>query len=189
MTEHKREQVSALMDGELDEVASSRLAEDESVKNIWRRYHLISDVIHQRTPQTSPHLAAKISELIKNEPTVLAPGHRSFPAYLRPVAGIAVAASVATLAILGIQQYRNDTETREPVVAQLTVQSQSPVRGIMIPAEQANMESIRPVQMEIQSDAKINRYIMNHNEYQSNAGVQGVMPYVRLVATDNNNND
>jgi sigma-E factor negative regulatory protein RseA len=194
MNQLQNEKLSALMDGELDELNLSQIARDDSSRATWHRYHLISDVLHQR--QLMPanlDLSAKISELIKNEPAILAPITRTRPAYLKPAAGFAVAASVAALAILGVQLYQNDiTSPNQVEVAE--IQSPQTVREVIVAAPQPllqpasqNNATVRPVQMEIQSNAKISRYIMQHNEYQSNVGMQGVMPHVRLVTIDANN--
>lgn len=194
MNEQQNEKLSALMDGELDELNLNQIARDESAKATWHRYHLISDVLHQR--QLLPvnlDLSAKISEMIKNEPAILAPVTKTTPHYLKPAAGFAVAASVAALAILGVQLYQSDVAGPSQVpVAE--VQIQQPVRELLVVAPQPlpqpasqNNASVRPVQMEIQSNAKISRYIMQHNEYQSNVGMQGVMPHVRLVTIETNN--
>jgi sigma-E factor negative regulatory protein RseA len=195
MNELQNEKLSALMDGELDELNLGQIARDESARATWHRYHLVSDVLHKR--QLMPanlDFSAKISELIKNEPAILAPISRTRPAYLKQAAGFAVAASVAALAILGVQLYQNDIASPNQVeVAE--VQPSQPVRELVVAAPQPlpqqpvsqNNATVRPVQMEIQSNAKISRYIIQHNEYQSNVGMQGVMPHVRLVTIDANN--
>ena len=32
------------------------------------------------------------------------------------------------------------------------------------------------------AESRLNRYLVNYNEYRTNAGVQGMLPYVRIVA-------
>jgi hypothetical protein len=32
--------------------------------------------------------------------------------------------------------------------------------------------------------ARLNRYLVNYNEYRNNAAVQGMIPYVRIVTHD-----
>jgi len=191
MTEHHKENLSALMDGETEGLHLNQITGNETSRETWRRYHLISDAMHQRPVMVShADMSAKISALIKDEPAILAPVTRSIPRYLKPVAGIAVAASVATVAILGVQQYQNNTVTQGQMPVAV-VQTQQPVAENVAlarqqPATRQPTAAVRPVQMEIQANAKINRYIINHNEYQSNVGVQGVMPHVRLVTIDAN---
>lgn len=195
MTDQNKAQISALMDGELDENAVKNLLADESIKHTWTRYHIISDVIQNHTPlHTDSRLTLRISELIQNEPAILAPLPRKPVTYLRPIAGFAVAASVTALAIMGVLQYRS--EPIAPETAMITANSSPasiPVASVGVPLEIVNAVNVRPVQQVVQGPAvnqsnlnatKMNRYILNHNEYQSNTGVHGVTPHVRLVATD-----
>lgn len=201
MTEYKREQVSALADGELESSTLDSLEyQSESLKDTWWRYHLISDAIHQRFPLcTDLTLSKRISAAIAREPTVLAPprtGRRPLPGFIRPVAGLAVAATVATVAILGVQSYQAERLGPEPQTAQVApAPAPLPAREFavstadrMSPAAQPVAQPVvQPMPREIHSSAQISRYILNHNEYQSSMGVQGVTPYVRLVATDGKN--
>lgn len=204
MTDHNKAQISALMDGELDAMEAEKLLQDRTLKSTWHRYHIISDVLQNRTPTPNLELSLRISELIKNEPAILAPTRKAMPAYLRPVAGIAVAASVATLAIMGIQQYRaGQLQTSGPAVASVTdsasrtntvpvapvVAERSGVQPVMVTTRTA-MPVVQPAERQVDvyqsgpDTLQISRYILNHNEYQSMAGVHGVTPHVRLVATD-----
>ena len=178
MTEQIRESVSALMDGEVEKDMRAGFCNEE-LKSTWHRYHLISDVMHQRLPvNPNLHLSRKISDLIKQEPAILAPSTRSIQTFLKPVAGLAIAASVAALAILGIQRYQS-TELSTVVQEQI----QKPVLSFGVPVTLPDAQAARPVQVQMKSDVRINRYLLNHNEYQSNVGVQGMTPHVRLVVT------
>lgn len=200
MTDQNKAQISALMDGELDDLAVKKLLEDRSIKQCWQRYHIISDVIHNNTPlNTDTQLALRISELIKAEPAILVPTPtRTLPEFLRPAAGMAVAATVAALAILGVQQFRAGQvmEQAAPIAA-TALPASVPTNRVGVPVQVAGNDE-RPVQQVIQTpgfepgsvnqvsvnNVKMSRYILNHNEYQSNTGVHGLTPHVRLVATD-----
>lgn len=192
MTEHNKAQLSALMDGDLDDMAVKKLLEDKSIRQSWHRYHVISDVLQNRIPlNIDPQLTLRISELIKSEPAIVAPSRRNLLNYLKPVAGTAIAASVAALAILGVQQYRTGTVMPETmVIAASNSPIQAPINQVGIPIDTDN---VRPVQQVIQgqliqtnnmNNVQMSRYILNHNEYQSNTGVYGAVPHVRLVATE-----
>ncbi|MGK0297844.1 MAG: sigma-E factor negative regulatory protein RseA [Gammaproteobacteria bacterium] len=190
MTEQKREKISIFMDGESDINEFSTLPLDDELKAIWHRYHLITDVLHQRTPLNSQiSLSQKISDSIKQEPTVLSPARKALPGFFKPLAGMAIAASVAVIAILGIQQYQSNnlpSENQTAQIQQLQLQSQPSNLNFGVQGSVPDVQTARPVRMEMQSDLRINRYILNHNEYQSNVGVQGVTPHIRLVTTDTN---
>lgn len=192
MIDVNKAQVSALMDGELDDNAVKDLLEDVSIRQTWHRYHLISDVLQNHIPlHTDPQLTLRISELIKNEPAIVAPIRRNTPAYLKPLTGLAVAASVTAMAILGVQQFRAGPDGGGvSTIAQTT--NALPASQVGVPIEPVVAENLRPVQPLVQgpvlqanvNTVKMSRYILNHNEYQSNSGVHGVTPHVRLVATD-----
>jgi sigma-E factor negative regulatory protein RseA len=181
MTEQIREQISAIMDGEMESTSCSASIKSEEFKQTWFRYHLISDCINNRiSTYHDITLSKNISEAIQSEPTILSPSS----IYLKPIAGLAVAASVAALAIIGIQQLQSpqDPNSSQTVpVAQ--VQTPSPQIEYGVPVSLPKSGTPRPVQVKMQSDMRINRYLLNHNEYRTNMGVGGVSPHVRLIGT------
>ena len=106
MNETKKEQLSAFMDDEIGGLHTNLvddLLKDPELLDTWSRYHLISDSLKQGLPERiDRNLAKKVSGSLRNEPVIVAP-HRSTHRFIKPVAGFAIAASVAALAILGIQ--------------------------------------------------------------------------------------
>jgi len=70
-----KNQLSALMDGELDveevEHLMSAMKTNGDVKESWKHYHLIGDAM-RGDADTSPDLSAKIMQALEDEPTVLA---------------------------------------------------------------------------------------------------------------------
>lgn len=107
MNEAKKEQISAFMDGETDgrhQTQVSQMLKDPELMGVWSRYHLISDCLKQYMPnRIDKNLAENISISLRKEPAIIAPDRHAHP-YIKPVAGFAIAASVAALAIFGIQQ-------------------------------------------------------------------------------------
>lgn len=107
MNETKKERLSAFMDDEIGgghEDLVDDLLKDPELLDTWSRYHMISDGLKQGLPEViDTDLANNVSDSLRNEPAIVAPGRSAHP-YLKPVAGFAIAASVAALAILGIQQ-------------------------------------------------------------------------------------
>lgn len=55
MTDKIKEQLSALVDGELPdserELLLRRMETDEDLRKTWRRYNLVHDVLHRNLPQ------------------------------------------------------------------------------------------------------------------------------------------
>ena len=40
------------------------------------------------------------------------------------------------------------------------------------------------VMKRIDTDSRFGRYLMNHSEYRTNTGMQGMLPYVRIIAVE-----
>ena len=101
MSKESLEHLSSLMDGELSRETSlfmtRRLSSDEGLCDTWERYHLIRDCIRQPgSKQMVTGLSAKISMSLEAEdaPQV---STRNLNRWLKPVSGLAIAASVAMM--------------------------------------------------------------------------------------------
>lgn len=108
MSDAKKERLSAFMDGELEGPgqgdAVDQLLEEPELMDAWGRYHLVSDCLKQRLPdRLDRDLAASVSRALQDEPAIVAPVAFLRP-LARPAAGFAIAASVAALAVLGVQR-------------------------------------------------------------------------------------
>ena len=107
MNDAKKERLSAFVDDEAEgstrELAGELLADPELL-GVWSRYHLISDCLKRNMPEhLDKELAGRVAKSLEREPAIVAPA-RIPAAFIKPVTGFAIAASVATLAIVGIQQ-------------------------------------------------------------------------------------
>ena len=134
MNEQKREQLSALVDDELTQEASSvieSLLEDNDAKQTWTRYHLIGDSLRGHLPGHIGDISGNVSQAIASEPTILAPKKKSSD-LMKPVMGFAIAASVAAVAIFNVQQANQISETGQspgtgqPVIAQASIATSQP---------------------------------------------------------------
>jgi len=71
-----QENLSALMDGELDERAAARLLtelkQSEELRQHWHTYHLIGDVLRGESAGSTDLLEA-VSQKLASEPVILAP--------------------------------------------------------------------------------------------------------------------
>ncbi len=125
-----RETLSALMDDEASELELHRVmreaGEDESLNQTWSRYHLAASAMRKELPldfvDSSAELRSAISMALVNEPVPKRNG------YLPQVFGrAAIAASVAVLAIIGVQQYQVFEPTASaPLIAQ--AETQGPIQ-------------------------------------------------------------
>lgn len=184
--------LSSVMDGEATTgEALASVAAAGGSRAAWARYHLIGDVLRDNSCEVVPaDFAAMISTRIAEEPTVLAPRRRAKSA-LRPVAGFAIAASVATLAVIGVQRMAPVPATGPaPAIAAAPAEFPAAPAILAEPAyATAAAESgatTAPAPLELARDTqpaqrRFNSYLVKFNEQRSNVGVPGVNPYVRIV--------
>jgi sigma-E factor negative regulatory protein RseA len=175
MTDNEgREWLSALADGELRgaelERHLSALRHDPQLLASWQAYHIIRDTVSSNLNHAvAPQLHRRVAAALESEPTILAPRQRK--PWFKQVAGIAIAASVTGVAIIGLQNM-NGVDTT-PAAAQV--------------AEKQNYLRIKPTlvaqqkEQTVQNNDALDRYLVNHNEYAVSSGIQGVLPYVRIV--------
>lgn len=185
MNDLNKEQLSALIDGEHEnDHVLDKLIHDEELKQTWSRYHLIGDCLRDNMPDyISKQISHNVNQALKDEPTVLAPTKKQFN--FKPLAGFAIAASVAMVAVLTIQSGNDPVSSSldAPAVAALTPAqteiinfSQPQVLPAAVTTHSDTPESIE--------NERLNNYLLNHNEYRSNAGMNVIMPYVRMVTIE-----
>ncbi|HSD60735.1 MAG TPA: sigma-E factor negative regulatory protein [Burkholderiales bacterium] len=158
-------EISQLMDGELDNPAAASLIammkQDPALRQDWAVYHLAGDSMRQ-AGFFSPGLAARVGERLASEPTVLAPRRALMPKRAKRFALSAVAA-VAAVAVVAWVGLRGPAEVP---VAQIA----------SAPAPAAAVPTRLPMQ------ARINDYLLAHQEYSPSTTVHGVGSYARTVA-------
>lgn len=152
-----KQQVSALMDGELfDDEAEAlldKLKHNPGADGEWRTYHLIGDVLRQ-PDHAYPGIGTAVRERLQAEPTVLAPGRRT--GHNARWFALSAAASVMGLAL----------------VAWMSLQVGSEPHATIASPQQPN--AVRP--------ASLSDYLMAHQEFSPRADVQGTAAYIRTVA-------
>lgn len=128
MTQSKNENLSALVDGELnDSKLFDELASDAELAGRWQRYHLIKDGLRNELPDTlNLNIADAVAKAIDNEPAIVAPkesSSKSKPLWgnvvplFRQGGQFAIAASVAVAVILGYQQFNHTTQDSDLNIA------------------------------------------------------------------------
>jgi len=164
MNEQMREKLSAFMDGELDDAQLiQHLESDPDTRATWLRYHMIRDAMHQTIVPGAQSLADRVFTALKDEPTVLAPRRRYTPKYIaRQVTGVALAATVATVAIFVVR------ETPPPVENNPTV-AVAPI-------------TFKPVRLTADEERKLSGYVVSHTQYSASARMKGMLPYTRIVS-------
>ena len=198
MTERVKEQLSAFLDGELPEPESAlllkRLERDDDLRGALSRYSLIGAVMRSDGDMPAARqVAARVSAAIAREPSGrgAVAGLRS-AALWRPLAGVAVAAGVAALALLLTQRFEaHGPATPEPILAQVadapvepvTVAPdpvETPARAYTTPAASDEPGSLPAVQFA--------NYLVAHSSYASplvrSSVVTGLIVAPQQVADD-----
>ena len=158
-----KEHISALMDGELDGRAAGEaidaLRREGEALECWRVYHLISDGMRD-TRLLSAGFAARVSQRLEAEPTVLAPADLPGRTPAQRFA-LAAAASLAAVALVGWLAFAPQLEAPQPIAqAQPAI---TPVLNVPLPSA-------------------ANDYLLAHQGFSPRVSLQGMAPYVRTVA-------
>ena len=178
MTDCKHEKISALMDGE--DIAGraevvDHLLKDEALRARWARYHLIADCLRGHLSHTVSDISTTIRHRLRDEPAILAPARKQ-PFAFKPLAGLAIAASVAVFALLAVQMSERAEPARPAAVA---ATASDPVRSVtfeappVLPAGAGRVASV--------ADQRMKNYLVNHSEFRSNGRINGIPPYARVV--------
>ncbi len=183
MTDKIDEQMSSLMDDELapseQPLLLRRLCGDDALKQRWERFHLIRDALHHELPiGVDRGLADRISLALESEPGLHSRSTPLLSRILRPVAGLAIAASVATLAILGVREL----DGARGVGAGQEVATVA--RNAATPSSYVRVGGIRWNMQKPEIEARLNGFLVNHNEYSSETNLQGMLHYVRIAGYD-----
>lgn len=143
----KNEQISALIDDELaDEKLLSSIVDSAVAREQWQRYQLIGDVMRAETPASiNLDLTDKIALALEDEPSYQAETEsgnvvslqqrrvKRRPSWMHTVGQYAIAASVAVIAIVGVQTYQSQSATSAPEQQPLPVFDTVPVGGTVSP--------------------------------------------------------
>jgi sigma-E factor negative regulatory protein RseA len=181
MSDSKREQLSVWMDGELDPRDSTRItgavADDPQLRAAWDRYHLIGDVLRgEPVSREVRSIADRVRENLRHEPTVLAPLKEDHSRrWSRPLAASALAASAALAAFLISPGLFGPGE---PQTMQLAERN-PPKPALYLDATGTYWSLKRP-----EVESKLNRYLMEHQEYAPSSGMKGMLPYASFVSYD-----
>lgn len=179
MKENLHEQLSALVDDELPPAEQAlllkQLGADAELRDRLARYQLISDSLgNHLPPQVDAGFHKEIHAALQDEPAVHVTTAPHIAGLFKPVAGLAVAASVAVVAVFSLQTVREETGAGTPVVA-----------SVPATEDYLRAEAQAPVNTTPNTPQSLDAYLVNHNEYAVN---RGMLPYVRLVGHEMNVN-
>jgi sigma-E factor negative regulatory protein RseA len=179
MSEQIREQVSAFLDGELPnsetELLLKRLTRDAELRESFGRYALIGEAIRGPGPGLlTKGFSGRVNLAIDGEPAA-ANGpitQDRAPRWWRPLAGVAVAAGVAVVAV-GALQHRTDPRTARvmtsiPAISTASLQAPREAISYTVPAAFTGVPAAMP-------PARLTNYVFAHSRYSSGLDQRGVM--------------
>ncbi|THJ44583.1 sigma-E factor negative regulatory protein [Aeromonas veronii] len=183
-----KEQISALMDGDLsDAEVLNELEMDSDLQDTWSRYHLIGDAMRGDLPvNLQLDLSDSIMAALEDEPTILAPKPVETAPVLQPAVApvktdsnvvplfrrvgqqlgqYAIAASVAAAVIFGVQQYQGqDGVPANPVLNTIPIGGSAAPVSVHYPQQdgaRARQQGLTEQQMQEQRE-RINAFLRDH---------------------------
>ena len=200
---NRDEQISALLDDAMDAKELHEFMQDlkrdplDDAERI-KRYRLAGDAMRGEMNQVSfMDISAAVHRAIEQEPSmddgIVVSRRRQkfdFSSWLRPLSGMAIAASVAVVTVVTFRTVENTaTGTSLPQVAQqevlpqpVNVASVSPIN----PAISVNVRAASTLDNPAlqRRNKQLREYLINHSGYAGQTSMQGMIPYVRVISFD-----
>jgi sigma-E factor negative regulatory protein RseA len=179
MTDPVKEQISACLDGELPkaelDLLLKQVGRDPQLGQTLSRYALIGEALRgQGAVAAPPDFSARVAAAIADEP----PLHDATPSqhiparWLRPAAGLAVAASAAVAAILVLK----------PSVQSPDVSYEQSTASVVTTTDTGDAEASYIVPASTTSGyvpaARLTNYVVAHSEYSTPLGRRSVLSSV-----------
>lgn len=184
MTVNYNEQLSALVDGELQGEQLVQVLDllktDVQAQQQLQRYQHTSDVLHGFTTKLHPtDLSTRLALALEDEPihtmnSVPKAKVLPFPAQLwKQISGLAIAASIGALAVVGVMTQPENQLVSTPL--------QTAAYNVANDAQPQLASGNRWTVSQPEVEERLNTYLVDHNEY---AGASGVFSYARVVSYD-----
>jgi sigma-E factor negative regulatory protein RseA len=185
MSKETREHLSALVDGEISRETSRflvrRLGVDDELRATWTRYHLVRDCLrYQDGVIAGDDLCARVSQALENEQ----PGKpsRSIPtSWLKPVAGLAIAASVALMAIIAVGPGVPGAPGPAGELAGAVKAEQFTSPQSLVPGPSSSQASFS--NLPDSRSRKMDSYLVRHYQATGAAGGKGFVTFVPIIIT------
>ncbi len=197
MKKARLEQVSSLVDDEQGGSGKSivdDLLKDAESRDAWQRYHELGDWMRNMADggMVRVDVADRVSAAIEGEPTLLFPvNHRQAPisrpsrrGWSQQLAGIGIAAAVATVTVLLFQQ-QEFLET-EPDVGVVAINETTPAekeKAVLGPASLAKVDASEEDELLSGElfQQKLDAYLASHVKQSAGYRAQGLLPNIRAV--------
>ena len=184
MNIESKEHLSSFMDGEFSEETGRflvrRLGADENLRQTWARYHLIRDCLRNQDGQFARKDLTQGVQLALSGEAQLSVGPGRTAAWLKPVIGVALAASVALFAVFTVS--RGTPPNMKAVdngVAQATKTESFTSPNILAVGPQS-----QPVNLSGRTapdSQRMNTYLLRHYQVSGESGGRGFVSFVPIV--------
>ena len=205
--EELKESLSAVMDGEAEELEFRRVLHhfhDEELRGTAKRYQLINDTIKYGGMGTLPNIdvSNRIRAEIEEEKNIIEPRfqkHRK-----RGIMGLAVAASITLAVIVGVRTWNmNDSSQRhiqlasnidsghnagillsgndDNTIVQVPEKNVQGGRVSQNTNDRSELKGVKKVLSNMQALERFRAYGLNHVEQLVENSVQGIVPLMRVI--------
>ncbi len=195
------EEIAGFMDGELPRdrgrFALRRLSQDSELTAQWQRMHMVRSYLRDSDACPVPdNFLEGIQEHLSDQPMLLDDdaGRTGFnlKRWARPLISTAVAASVAVLALVGVNQNMLEQQNTQGQPAELvalnsaaTTESEQDFVARSSILEQQFSAPVVPVNFTNDPQAtrqRLNDYLLRHNQLSGSGGRFGFVSYMPLVS-------
>jgi len=204
-----KESLSALMDGQADPLEVRRVlksvSEDDELRDTWRRHQMAAAAMRRELPEQVVDYSVAIRNAIEQEQSIHA--RTGVGRLLQPLGRFAVAASVAAIAVIGIQQYSQPASEPAPLASANEVQvdlsapqlrtaaefgippmtartvsaTSNAEQGYTAPQSVVEVSHVVPDQVtREQVQAYLNDLMLQHTEHAAMNTNQGMLPFARM---------
>jgi sigma-E factor negative regulatory protein RseA len=194
MSDNKIESLSALMDGELDELTLHRTLKDvegsPDLKQVWSRYHIGSNAIKGTVSDFSHvDISGAVSAAIANQ-SFESTEQTKTKGWLKAVGSISIAASVTLAVVLGARfNPLVDTSGGQQLASETKVQVVTPPQtGPSMIAQQGAEITIDLNEAQLQqAQERLNIYLKQHAQDSALGQGRMSMPFARVVNFETSN--
>ncbi len=182
MSEKQLENLYTFMDDSLGNHESrfllKSLDHDEKLRARWMRFHYCRVVLQEPCQVDASLLSLRISEALVNEPLPVSAAVRRAPGWLKPVAGMTVAASVAIGAFAWLQLSQPQIQPGNTIADSntTTIGTTVPTKGFEVPNQATPASSAG-------WEPKLQNYLMRHSQVSGSSQARNLMPYVHIIST------
>jgi sigma-E factor negative regulatory protein RseA len=182
MSTESREHLSCLMDGEINRETGRflvrRLGADQELCATWARYHLVRDCLRNQDGKLAGNgLSSRVRQAIGDDAVRKTPVRRARD-WLKPAAGLAVAASVALLAIVAVEPGARDLQRAGESPAAPAVAESFTSPQALTPAPPSQQASLAG---QATGDNRMNVYLLRHYQATGSTGGKGFVTFVPIV--------